>query len=51
MRVVWSFVHNCIAHPLLFWTGDAVLVVRLHDYTARKAWPWRDLRRSPREAR
>ena len=35
----WSFVHNCIAHPLLFWTGDAGWAVSLHDHSAKTAWP------------
>lgn len=35
----FSFLHNCIAHPLLFWSGEARWVTRFHDWTAKKAWP------------
>ena len=34
VRAVAGFVHNCVAHPLLFWTGDARWAVWLHDETA-----------------
>src|SRR5579872_1433479 len=47
-RLFWSFVHNCIAHPIMFWTGDARWAVRLHDHSALTAWPDRPLRRDPR---
>lgn len=33
---MWSFIHNCIAHPLLFWTLNAKWAVRLHDWSSRK---------------
>lgn len=32
MRVLF-FVHQCIAHPLLFFTREARWAVRLHDAT------------------
>lgn len=38
MRRVALFAHHCVAHPLLFWTGDATWAVRLHDLTARYAF-------------
>lgn len=38
-RFWWSFVHNCIAHPLLFLTADSQLAIRLHDYSGERAWP------------
>jgi hypothetical protein len=34
----WAFVHNCVAHPCLFWTREARWAVRLHDASAKKAW-------------
>ncbi len=33
MRLFWSFVHNCISHPLLFWTGDVRWAVVFHDWS------------------
>jgi hypothetical protein len=33
------FAHQCIAHPLLFWTRDARWAVRFHDWTAKILWP------------
>ena len=35
----YDFLHNCVAHPLLFLSGEAVWVIRFHDETARRAWP------------
>ena len=29
-----SFVHNCIAHPLLFFTGGSRIAWKLHDWSA-----------------
>lgn len=46
-RFVWSFIHNCVAHPLMWFTADAQWAVRLHDYSALTAWPERLLRRPP----
>lgn len=34
-----EFVHQCIAHPLLFMSRDAWWAAWLHGYTARIAWP------------
>ena len=31
------FTHNCIAHPLLFWTGDSSFAVWLHDVSSPAA--------------
>lgn len=39
MRQTFNFLHNCIAHPLLFWSGEAHWATRFHDWTAQKAWP------------
>jgi len=33
---MWRFLHNCIAHPLLFFTCDAKWSVRFHDYSSEK---------------
>jgi hypothetical protein len=38
-RLLADFVHNCIAHPLLFWTREARWAVRLHDRSAAIAYP------------
>ncbi len=46
-RAVAGFVHNVIAHPLLFFTGSAAWVIWLHDWSARVAWPQRPIRPSP----
>lgn len=35
-RKWWEFVHNCIAHPLLFWTANASWAVKLHDWSSHK---------------
>ena len=39
MRFLWSFVHNCVAHPLLWLTGHSKWATRLHDYSGEKAYP------------
>lgn len=37
MKSVWySWLHNCVAHPLLFWTANSRLAVRLHDWSAAR---------------
>lgn len=36
---LWSFLHNCVAHPLLWMTGEAAWATRLHDVTGAHAWP------------
>ncbi len=33
-----KFAHNCIAHPLLFWSGEAHWAVRFHDWTGAIAY-------------
>lgn len=32
----WRFVHNVIAHPLMFFANDARWAVRLHDWSRHK---------------
>lgn len=39
MRLLFDFLHNCVVHPLLFWTRDSGFANRLHNWTAAKAWP------------
>jgi len=39
MQTFWSFVHNCIAHPLLFFSGHSRWATRLHDYSGERAYP------------
>jgi len=34
--MVYNFLHNCIAHPLLFLTADAAWAVQLHDWSSHK---------------
>ena len=36
---MYSFLHNCLAHPLLWLTRESKLAVRFHDWTASLAWP------------
>ncbi len=35
-RAWFAFLHNCVAHPLLFLTANASWTVRFHDWTAAK---------------
>ena len=35
-KFLWSFIHNCIAHPLLFFTFNSSFAVRFHDYSSVK---------------
>lgn len=35
-RAWFAWLHNCVAHPLLFWTSNANWAVSLHDWTATK---------------
>lgn len=35
-ETMWRFVHNVIAHPLLFFANDAAWAVRLHDWSSHK---------------
>jgi hypothetical protein len=40
--MLFRFLHNCVAHPLLFFTGDAKWAVRLHDWSSdrmRRKYP------------
>lgn len=32
--MLWRFLHNCVAHPLLFIANDARWAVHFHDYTS-----------------
>ena len=32
-ELAWDFVHQCVAHPALFFTREAPWAVRLHDAT------------------
>lgn len=34
----WDFIHNCVVHPALFFSGHRKCVERLHDWTYQKAW-------------
>ena len=34
--MIWRFLHNCIAHPLLFLAMDAAWSVKFHDSTSKK---------------
>jgi hypothetical protein len=38
-RIICLYLHQCCAHPLLFWTSNATWAVRFHDATARFAFP------------
>jgi hypothetical protein len=38
-RTLADFAHNCVAHPLLFLTGDSWWATWLHDWTASTAYP------------
>lgn len=33
---MWRFLHNCVAHPLLFFSGDSRWAVSFHDYSSIK---------------
>ncbi len=43
IRVLANLAHNCVAHPLLAFTGDHPAAVKLHDATARLAYPGRPI--------
>jgi hypothetical protein len=43
-RVLAEFAHNCVAHPLLFWTRKAPWATAFHDWTSRIAWPKTEMR-------
>ena len=38
-RIFMVFVHHCIVHPLLCLFSWSEQAWRIHDWTARKAWP------------
>jgi hypothetical protein len=38
-QFIADFAHNCVAHPLMFFTRNAAWSVRFHDWTAGIAWP------------
>ncbi len=40
----WMFVHNCIAHPLLFFTLNSKIAIRFHDYSSTMMRPCAMLR-------
>lgn len=33
---MWRFLHNCVAHPLLFFANDASGSVCFHDWTRHR---------------
>ena len=35
----YSFLHNCVAHPLLFWTASSRWSLRFHDWSSHKMHP------------
>ena len=37
--LLWEFVHQVIIHPLLFFSRNAEILGRWHDYSKEKAWP------------
>lgn len=37
--MIWEFIHNAVAHPLLAFSFNARWAVRFHDWTSKKAWP------------
>lgn len=47
IRRLANFVHNCVAHPALYWTGDHPAAVWLHDRTAEIAYPGRPIPARP----
>ncbi len=42
----WAFLHNCVAHPVMFLTRYPKWSERFHYWTALKSWP-ADSRPSP----
>lgn len=38
-NILYAGLHHVISHPLLFYTRNAKWAVRLHKWTAKKAWP------------
>lgn len=39
-RTAWRFVHNVLAHPALFFSGDARWAIRFHDWSSHKMHGW-----------
>lgn len=37
-RLWYGFLHNCLAHPLLFFAGGRAFARLFHGWTARRAW-------------
>jgi len=35
-KYIWSFIHNCVAHPLLFFSVNSNWAVRFHDFSSVK---------------
>lgn len=42
MKIIWEFVHNTIAHPLMGISFNSEWSVLFHDYTAEKAFKLED---------
>ena len=38
-RLWYDFLHNCVAHPLGFFTRGAAWTEKFHAWTADRAWP------------
>lgn len=38
-NMLWAFIHDAIAHPLMALTGYSRWALRFHDYTSHRAWP------------
>lgn len=34
----YSFLHNCVAHPLLFFSGNSAWAIRFHDWSSEKMY-------------
>jgi uncharacterized membrane protein YhaH (DUF805 family) len=35
----WGFLHNCVVHPVMFVCRYPQWAERIHDWTAKRAWP------------
>lgn len=38
-NMLWAFIHDAIAHPLMALTDYSFWSIRFHDYTSHHAWP------------
>lgn len=38
MKILFDFLHNCVAHPILFFTMNSKWANWFHDWTAEKAY-------------